>query len=265
MKKNLQEIKRKIRLIVTDLDDTAVRPDNSISAYTAGVFETCRSRGILTAIATARLAISAKAEAVSLKPQIQIVSNGGMVLADGKTLFFHGMGRETTNRFLQSLRRTGAESIVTGCEKISYWNSDRIHASRTLREAVYNSYEAPLKEEACQILFTLDDRTKVMRLQKEFPKLSWITYRNGRHAVLADGVCKAKALVETAAFLGISTEETAVFGDDEGDREMMRICGLSVAVENAIDSVKEEADEVAGSNAQDGVAHYIEREILNRM
>lgn len=260
--KNLQERKKNIRLIVTDLDDTVLRPDNSVSAYTASVFERCRKKGILTAIATARLDISAKAEAQSLRPQIRIVSNGGMVLAEDRTLFFHGMGIGTTNRLLESLLQAGAQSIVTGCKNISYWNSGRISTSRTLRDAVYHSYAEPLTEQACQILFTLDDKMKVRHLQELFPELSWISYRNGRHAVLCSGASKAAALLETAAFYGIAPKETAAFGDDEGDREMMRLSGLSVAVENAIACVRQEADEIAESNAEDGVARYIEREIL---
>ena len=52
------------------------------------------------------------------------------------------------------------------------------------------------------------------------------------------------------------------FGDDFDDAESMQLCGLGVAVENAIPEVKAVADEVAESNDADGVAKWIETHVL---
>ena len=43
---------------------------------------------------------------------------------------------------------------------------------------------------------------------------------------------------------------------------MLELCGIGVAMGNAIDEVKERADIVIGSNDEDGIADYIENEIL---
>ena len=44
----------KIKLIATDLDNTLLRRDKTVSEYTADVFQRIRNRGILIAFATAR-------------------------------------------------------------------------------------------------------------------------------------------------------------------------------------------------------------------
>jgi len=64
--------------------------------------------------------------------------------------------------------------------------------------------------------------------------------------------------------LGISLADIVSFGDDLNDREMLQICGTGVAVSNAIQEVKEVADEVTLSNDEDGVAVWIEKHILQR-
>ena len=61
---------------------------------------------------------------------------------------------------------------------------------------------------------------------------------------------------------GISPDDAVYFGDDNDDIEPIRNCGLGVAVSNAIPAVLEAADRIADSNDSDGVARFIERNIL---
>lgn len=62
--------------------------------------------------------------------------------------------------------------------------------------------------------------------------------------------------------LGVKREELMVCGDSPNDIAMIRFAGLGVAMGNALDSVKEAADVVTLSNAEDGVAAAIERYAL---
>jgi Cof subfamily protein (haloacid dehalogenase superfamily) len=75
-------------------------------------------------------------------------------------------------------------------------------------------------------------------------------------------VSKGKALERIAADLGIKAEEVVAFGDNHNDIGMLRFAGLGVAMGNAHDEVKAEADYVTLSNAEDGVAVVIEELIL---
>ena len=61
---------------------------------------------------------------------------------------------------------------------------------------------------------------------------------------------------------GFSTDSIIAFGDDYADIGMLELCGTGVAMGNAIDEVKERADLVIGSNDEDGIAGFIENEIL---
>ena len=43
---------------------------------------------------------------------------------------------------------------------------------------------------------------------------------------------------------------------------MLKLCGKGIAMENAIDEVRQIADEICLSNEKDGVAHWIAEKIL---
>ena len=47
------------------------------------------------------------------------------------------------------------------------------------------------------------------------------------------------------------------FGDDTNDIDMLSMCGIGVAVDNALPEVKEVASEVTLSNDEDGVAAWL--------
>ena len=52
------------------------------------------------------------------------------------------------------------------------------------------------------------------------------------------------------------------FGDGENDLILIENAGIGVAMDNAIESVKEEASFITLSNDNDGVAEYLENNLL---
>ena len=61
---------------------------------------------------------------------------------------------------------------------------------------------------------------------------------------------------------GIPTAHMTAFGDDFVDVEMIDICGVGIAMENAVDDVKLHADMIIGSNDTDAISEYISRFVL---
>lgn len=67
------------------------------------------------------------------------------------------------------------------------------------------------------------------------------------------GINKAHGIKELISKLDIDSSEVIAFGDSENDIEMLKYVGMGVAMGNADDSVKEIADEVTGTNDEDGI------------
>ena len=62
---------------------------------------------------------------------------------------------------------------------------------------------------------------------------------------------------------GWSPDELMAFGDSENDNEMLRYAGTGVAMGNAVEALKTEADYVTVTNDEDGVADAIEKLVLS--
>ncbi|SHM27318.1 hypothetical protein SAMN02746066_01344 [Anaerosporobacter mobilis DSM 15930] len=71
-------------------------------------------------------------------------------------------------------------------------------------------------------------------------------------------VDKANSLAHLLEHLGLKREELIAIGDGFNDLSMIKYAGLGVAMSNAQEIVKENADKVTKSNEEDGVAHIIE-------
>ena len=80
--------------------------------------------------------------------------------------------------------------------------------------------------------------------------------------ILNPNVSKGSGLDFALKHRSIKPAETAVFGDEENDLPMFDLAGLSVAPGNARENVKARADIVVRSNAEDGIAEFLENVFL---
>ncbi len=80
--------------------------------------------------------------------------------------------------------------------------------------------------------------------------------------VLALEVSKGKALEALVSHLGISMSEVMAIGDGTNDISLLSAAGLAVAMDNALDEVKEVADHITLDVDHSGVAAAIKRFLL---
>ncbi|MFQ9515836.1 MAG: Cof-type HAD-IIB family hydrolase [Eubacterium sp.] len=80
--------------------------------------------------------------------------------------------------------------------------------------------------------------------------------------ISAKGVNKGIGLVKLCEHLGISIEQTIAVGDSYNDVEILKTAGLSVAMGNANDTVREICDVMVSDCDHDGCAEAIEKYLL---
>ena len=73
---------------------------------------------------------------------------------------------------------------------------------------------------------------------------------------------KLRAVDAILEKLGVAYEETMAIGDSSSDYEIIKRCGLGVAMGNAPDNIKAAADVVTGLNTEDGLAEAFEKYVL---
>lgn len=90
-----------------------------------------------------------------------------------------------------------------------------------------------------------------------------IIFNKGAVMVLPAGVNKATGLVAALRCLRISPHNTIGVGDAENDHAFLALCGCSVAVSNAIPSLKERADLVTAGDHGRGVCELIDQILVS--
>lgn len=77
--------------------------------------------------------------------------------------------------------------------------------------------------------------------------------------VINSGVSKGDGLKIAMRHRGLKPEEVIAFGDEENDISMFAEAGFSAAPVSAREKIREVADAVYGSNAEEGLAAYLEK------
>lgn len=108
-------------------------------------------------------------------------------------------------------------------------------------------------------LVTYDER-KIAAVQKKLDEggVLSLTVSGPHNAELMDKRGnKGDAIEHLCSVLGITMEETAAIGDSMNDYEMIKRAGFGIAMENAMDEVKEISQYVTKTQMEDGVASAI--------
>ncbi len=100
--------------------------------------------------------------------------------------------------------------------------------------------------------------TEVLETIKHLGLELQVVFNKGAVMILPSGVNKATGLVAALRKLGLDAAEVAGVGDAENDHAFLEVCGYSVAVANALPSIREEADYVTQGDHGAGVVELIE-------
>lgn len=96
-------------------------------------------------------------------------------------------------------------------------------------------------------------------LKQALPHLSIQRSKDEYLEIMNPAATKAKAIQFMAQHLGISAEQVIAFGDNFNDLDMLQYAGLSIAMGNAPDAIKQVAKEVTATNNEDGIALVLNR------
>ncbi len=253
----------KPKMILTDLDGTLICSDGNISERTKSVLKSCQNRGIYVVIATARYWIGAERYIEEIQPDYEITTDGTLIHRHGEQIYSCNLETEDTNKIIQDiLARNDKTEITVAAGRQVFWNSEHISESEKLHKAVYCDYRKPLSCQANKIVVELPDYETALEIANE-NHCRLQSYRGENwYAFLPETAGKVQAIRELAKILNISLDEIVAFGDDKNDMKMLKMCGIGVAVDNAISEVKKIADSVTLSNDENGVAEWLEKNVL---
>ena len=253
-----------MRMIVTDLDDTLLRSDKTISEHTVAVLKACQSKGLKVVFATARSAQAATRFFDIFTPDI-FVGYGGALVSAGKEIIHRiDIPADISSRIIKEcLAAPEVTSILAINESVALTNNREELASKDSSHYQYADFLTDYHYRYLKISLVSASQTAVERIAAHYPMcdMLWYTDENLYRFANRDAV-KWNAVKAIAEHYNVSTDMFVAFGDDRNDLEMLAKCGIGIAVGNAIGEVKAAAGYICGSNDDDGVANWIEEHIL---
>ncbi|MCM1124981.1 MAG: HAD family hydrolase [Lachnospiraceae bacterium] len=248
-----------MKAIIMDLDRTLLHTDKTVSDYTCRILKKCHDKGIYLMAATAR------PERAVLSYHEQIGFDAITTLNGARIILPHG-------RIENGIALDSAESILKRVIQIpnlvlSMETGDGIFANAPIPEwnaIVSDQFPVPPTQ---SIIYKILLRSKENNINREVREaLTADTYMSVAEGTLIQIMSRAstkwngiKTMLEAVE---TGQDEAVYFGDDNDDIESIKNCGVGVAVANAIDAVLDAADFITKSNDEDGVAWYIEENIL---
>jgi Cof subfamily protein (haloacid dehalogenase superfamily) len=189
------------------------------------------------------------------------VINGGSQIIDPKTnqiLWERPLTHESLKCIVKVIEERGISSFTVNDDGVEHKNPHDHHINKPL--AVQLSY-FPSKEDSDACLRELQGIPDI----SAHKFYSWDKDRNYRQEIYIthSGANKQHAVRELIKILKVNRSETIAVGDSRNDMPLFEISGLKIAMGNADDKLKRAADYVAPSIEEDGVAHIVEKFIVN--
>ena len=272
-----------IKAILLDIDGTLTNDDKVITRRTQQALLKCQEKGIILVLASGRTANGLSRYAADLDLAhhngVLVCYNGAKSLncQTGQVYFEQSMTVEQGARVLEHMKNFNVAPVIDHGQYM-YVNNCFFTIERDGKPWYILEYEAHSNNyklcEKHDLAAFVDWRiNKILNAgQPEYLQEVWQEMAAPFEGELSSmftaphyfeftplGVDKVRALKDTFAELGISPDEIMSFGDAQNDLTMIKWAKTGVAMGNAVDEVKAEADYVTGDNNSDGIADALER------
>lgn len=248
-----------MKAIITDLDRTLLHTDKTVSDETIKVLKLCREKGIIVVVATARPERSITKYQQLINFDAMITLNGARTIIGNNTINI-SIPKNLVINMLKKLENIEDavisietnEGIISNVD-IEGWNP----------LVLGKLSQAKLPNEIYKILLSSNnyDLNKIMNDVIE--ENTYYSVANGDlFQIMNINATKWNGIQNLLNAFQINPKDVIYFGDDNDDFESIINCGTGIAVSNALDKIKNVANEIIGTNDEDAVASYIKMKII---
>ena len=266
-----KEDKMNYKLIAMDFDGTLLRDDKTISENTKNILKLYKDLGYLIVGVTARTLASIK-EVVPVDIFNYLIINNGVSIynVNDDNMIYQGTidindAKDITNEIEEY-----CDQIDYVTDNIYYTYLQKKNSNLDFIKDIDNIDE--IEEEIARMNLFLKDKSKATDyyefIRSKYDDINCFIMQDSdspnKWLVLnPKGINKATTLKELGKIENISSDEMIFFGDGLNDLEVMDSVGLSVAMGNALDEIKEKAKAITKTNNEDGIVDFLDKK-LNR-
>jgi len=268
----------KIKALAVDLDGTALMPDTTMGERTVRCLKGLVEKGIQVMLCTGRAIESSQRYYSAIGATGPMVFFNGAEVAevpDVKVISSNLMAAEVIDFGLDLARSMDIHFQVFFPPRDRPWEALLIEKQRPEAEMYRNhtgivpvvtDLKAVLAEpgtKGCFKAMFICDRSLHGEIRRKMgERFGDSIYMANSYPsfleVMNAGVSKGEGLKTAMKCRGLKMEELIAFGDEENDLPMFAVAGFSAAPSSAKEKVRQTADFVFGSNAEEGLAAFLE-------
>lgn len=262
-------------LVVCDVDGTLVDRQKQLSEATVAAVGRLRAAGIRCTIISARpmSGMIPLAERLALDEPMGAFNGGVIFRRDGAVSEHHVIPAEVARGVFDLVGDAPVDRWVFADDR---WYASTDRGEHVAHERIASAQEPAVRadfgdllDRADKITFVSDDAALLGKLAEKvrpFADRATIVQSQSYYLdVTARAANKGDGIAALAHAIGVPLARTVAIGDQANDLAMFARAGRSIAMGNATDAVKAQADDVTTGNDADGVAHAIDKLILGRM
>lgn len=273
------------KFIACDLDGTLLRNDMSVSAENLAAIEKLSELDVIFTPTTGR-ALNEIPEPILNNDKVRYIAySNGAVILDKKTgeKIYECLPHDTSVKIFDLLRSYDTAFMVhydgysyvdaVGNDSVRYKNE--YHMTDNFCELIadinipvenfddfcHNMDEIEMI--CCFFRHDYECAEVIERIKNEFPDVGITSSCPGNIEVFHKNASKGHAIKRLTESLSININDVVAIGDSPNDTVLLETVGIGLAVENAVDSLKEVADEVICTNEEHVLPYVIENYLLN--
>lgn len=265
------------KIVASDLDGTLLAPNHQLSEFSKQTLKALHEQGYTFIFATGRHHVDVAGIRAQVGiPAYMITSNGARVHDQHDQLMYSkNVPAELVQPVIDIVKQD--PEIFVHLYQNEDWRLNRedevmrkFHEETGFTYKVYDIDNAPT-DGIAKIFFTHaeQDHEHLVgfenQLREAFGDQLNIAFSTPWCLeVMAAEVSKGDALKAVAESLGLTLENCVAFGDGMNDVEMLSMAGKGLVMETSHEKVKKALpdNEIIGSNADDAVAHYLQKHLL---
>jgi 5-amino-6-(5-phospho-D-ribitylamino)uracil phosphatase len=260
-------------LIALDLDGTLLKDDKTISERSKQAIQKTKEQGHHVVISTGRPFRASEVYYKELQLDSPIVNfNGAYVhhpLDKSWAIQHTPLDVDIAKNIIQECREIGIKNVlaeVIDDVYIHYHDESLNHIFQMGNPTIYMGDPLETLQENPTCLLIDADEEEVEKVRQHLSDVHAEIIDHRRWAapwhvieIVRTGMNKAVGLQQVAKHYNIPPERIIAFGDEDNDFEMIKYAGHGIAMGNAIDELKNMANDVTLTNEEDGIAVYLEK------
>ena len=265
------------KIIFFDIDGTLIGIDGVVSSNTQEALAQARENGHKVCIATGRSPDEMVDELKKLDWDGYILANGAYGEYEGKLVMSETIDEQYVKEFVEYAKTLPGVGIIVEGNQGAFTTKDDGEVAQKLMQKLTNGKLS--REMFFQYFKIIEDLSTVKEVNKimYFDGEQYIEEFKARFGkdldflpnsitqsgdwdtaeIMKKGINKARGIEKIIKYAGYAQEDVIAFGDGYNDLEMISYANIGIAMGNGIKDLKERADLVAETQANDGVAKML--------